>query len=96
MSSSGCPPPYYQYHRSYTLGGRVFGPESRDPWTLCWPLPACDPYARGIPRPGGANGLMTMDLLDPTWEDMIDDGLKEPAGAATALAEAQDAITLII
>jgi peroxiredoxin family protein len=45
---------------------------------------------------GVANGLMTMDLLDLTWEDMIDDGLKEPAGAATALAEAQDTITLII
>jgi peroxiredoxin family protein len=38
---------------------------------------------------------MTMDLLGLTREDMID-GLEEPAGAATALAEAQDAITLFI
>ena len=38
---------------------------------------------------------MTMDLLGLTRDDMID-GLEEPAGAATALAEAQDAITLFI
>jgi peroxiredoxin family protein len=38
---------------------------------------------------------MTMDLLGLRREDMID-GLDEPAGAATALAEAQDAITLFI
>jgi peroxiredoxin family protein len=38
---------------------------------------------------------MTMDLLGLTSEDMVD-GLDEPAGAATALAEAQDAITLFI
>jgi peroxiredoxin family protein len=38
---------------------------------------------------------MTMDLLGLTREDMID-GLETPAGAATALAEAQDAITLFI
>jgi peroxiredoxin family protein len=38
---------------------------------------------------------MTMDLLGLSREDMID-GLEEPAGAATALAEAQDAITLFI
>jgi peroxiredoxin family protein len=38
---------------------------------------------------------MTMDLLGLAREDMID-GLEEPAGAATALAEAQDAITLFI
>jgi peroxiredoxin family protein len=38
---------------------------------------------------------MTMDLLGLTCDDMID-GLEEPAGAATALAEAQDAITLFI
>ena len=38
---------------------------------------------------------MTMDLLGLTREDMID-GLEEPAGAANALAEAQDAITLFI
>jgi len=38
---------------------------------------------------------MTMDLLGLKREDMID-GLGEPAGAATALAEAQDAITLFI
>jgi peroxiredoxin family protein len=38
---------------------------------------------------------MTMDLLGLTREDMIE-GLEEPAGAATALAEAQDAITLFI
>jgi peroxiredoxin family protein len=38
---------------------------------------------------------MTMDLLGLTREDMID-GLEAPAGAATALAEAQDAITLFI
>jgi peroxiredoxin family protein len=38
---------------------------------------------------------MTMDLLGLTRDDMID-GLDEPAGAATALAEAQDAITLFI
>ena len=38
---------------------------------------------------------MTMDLLGLTRDDMID-GLEEPAGSATALAEAQDAITLFI
>jgi peroxiredoxin family protein len=38
---------------------------------------------------------MTMDLLGLTREDLID-GLEEPAGAATALAEAQGAITLFI
>jgi len=38
---------------------------------------------------------MTMDLLGLKREDLID-GLGEPAGAATALAEAQDAITLFI
>lgn len=38
---------------------------------------------------------MTMDLLGLKREDLID-GLEEPAGAATALAEAQDAITLFI
>ena len=38
---------------------------------------------------------MTMDLLSRTREDMID-RLEEPAGAATALAEAQNAITLFI
>jgi peroxiredoxin family protein len=38
---------------------------------------------------------MTMDMLGLSREDLID-GLEEPAGAATALAEAQDAITLFI
>ena len=38
---------------------------------------------------------MTMDLLGLTREDMID-GLEEPAGATTALAEAKDAMTLFI
>ena len=38
---------------------------------------------------------MTMDLLGLKREDLID-GVGEPAGAATALAEAQDAITLFI
>jgi peroxiredoxin family protein len=38
---------------------------------------------------------MTMDLLGLKREDLID-GLGEPAGAATALSEAQDAITLFI
>jgi len=38
---------------------------------------------------------MTMDLLGLDRSDLID-GLEEPAGAATALAEAQDAITLFI
>jgi peroxiredoxin family protein len=38
---------------------------------------------------------MTMDLLGLRREDMID-GLGEPAGATTMLAEAQDAITLFI
>ncbi|HUL85002.1 MAG TPA: DsrE/DsrF/DrsH-like family protein [Actinomycetota bacterium] len=38
---------------------------------------------------------MTMDLLGLAKEDLID-GLAEPAGAASALAEAQDAITLFI
>ncbi len=38
---------------------------------------------------------MTMDLLGLTKEDLID-GLEEPAGATTALLEAQDAVTLFI
>jgi peroxiredoxin family protein len=38
---------------------------------------------------------MTMDLLGLTREDLID-GLEEPAGATTALADAQGAITLFI
>jgi peroxiredoxin family protein len=38
---------------------------------------------------------MTMDLMGLTREDLID-GLDEPAGATTALLEAQDAITLFI
>jgi len=38
---------------------------------------------------------MTMDLLGLKREDLID-GLAEPAGAATALADAQGAITLFI
>jgi peroxiredoxin family protein len=38
---------------------------------------------------------MTMDLLGLTREDLID-GLDEPAGATTALLEAQDAVTLFI
>jgi peroxiredoxin family protein len=38
---------------------------------------------------------MTMDLLGLTKDDLID-GLAEPAGATTALAEAQDAVTLFI
>ena len=38
---------------------------------------------------------MTMDLLGLTREDLVD-GLEEPAGATTALAEAQGAITLFI
>lgn len=38
---------------------------------------------------------MTMDLLGLTRDDLID-GLEEPAGATTALAEAQGAITLFI
>jgi peroxiredoxin family protein len=38
---------------------------------------------------------MTMDLLGLTKEDLID-GLAEPAGATTALFEAQDAVTLFI
>jgi peroxiredoxin family protein len=38
---------------------------------------------------------MTMDLLGLSREDLID-GLDEPAGATTALLEAQDAITLFI
>jgi peroxiredoxin family protein len=38
---------------------------------------------------------MTMDMLGLSRDDLID-GLDEPAGAATALAEAQDAITLFI
>jgi hypothetical protein len=36
--------------------------------------------------------LMAMDLLGPTWEDMIE-GLKAPAGAALP-CEAQDAIPM--
>ena len=38
---------------------------------------------------------MTMDLLGLTREDLVD-GLEEPAGATTALARAQGAITLFI
>jgi peroxiredoxin family protein len=38
---------------------------------------------------------MTMDLMGLKREDLID-GLEEPAGATTALLEAQDAITLFI
>jgi peroxiredoxin family protein len=38
---------------------------------------------------------MTMDLMGLTREDLID-GLEAPAGATTALLEAQDAITLFI
>ena len=38
---------------------------------------------------------MTMDLLGLGREDLID-GLGEPAGATTALVEAQDAVTLFI
>ena len=38
---------------------------------------------------------MTMDLLGLKRENLID-GLEEPAGATTALLEAQDAITLFI
>jgi peroxiredoxin family protein len=38
---------------------------------------------------------MTMDLLGLTREDLIE-GLEEPAGATTALLEAQDATTLFI
>jgi peroxiredoxin family protein len=38
---------------------------------------------------------MTTDLLGLSREDLID-GLAEPAGATTALLEAQDAMTLII
>jgi peroxiredoxin family protein len=38
---------------------------------------------------------MTMDLLGLTKDDLID-GLEAPAGATTALAEAQDAVTLFI
>ena len=38
---------------------------------------------------------MTMDLLGLERDDLID-GLAEPAGAATALAQAQDALTLFI
>jgi peroxiredoxin family protein len=38
---------------------------------------------------------MTMDLLGLTKDDLID-GLEEPAGATTALLEAQDAVTLFI
>jgi peroxiredoxin family protein len=38
---------------------------------------------------------MTMDLLGLTKDDMID-GLQEPAGATTALAEASGATTLFI
>jgi peroxiredoxin family protein len=44
---------------------------------------------------GVVNGLMTMDLLGATARTLID-GLEEPAGAATALAEVKDAITLSI
>jgi peroxiredoxin family protein len=38
---------------------------------------------------------MTMDLMGLTREDLIE-GLEEPAGATTALLEAQDAVTLFI
>lgn len=38
---------------------------------------------------------MTMDLLGLEREDLIE-GLAEPAGATTALAEAQDAVTLFV
>ncbi len=38
---------------------------------------------------------MTMDLMGLTREDLIA-GLEEPAGATTALLEAQDAVTLFI
>jgi peroxiredoxin family protein len=38
---------------------------------------------------------MTMDLMGLAREDLID-GLEEPAGATSALLEAQDAITLFI
>jgi peroxiredoxin family protein len=38
---------------------------------------------------------MTMDLMGLTREDLIN-GLEEPAGATTALLEAQDAVTLFI
>jgi peroxiredoxin family protein len=38
---------------------------------------------------------MTMDMLGLHRDDLID-GLEEPAGATTALSEAQDAITLFI
>lgn len=38
---------------------------------------------------------MTMDMLGLRREDLID-GLDEPAGATTALLEAQDAVTLFI
>jgi peroxiredoxin family protein len=38
---------------------------------------------------------MTMDLLGLKREDLIE-GLEEPAGATTALADAQGAITLFI
>ena len=38
---------------------------------------------------------MTMDLMGVAREDLID-GLEEPAGATSALLEAQGAITLFI
>jgi peroxiredoxin family protein len=38
---------------------------------------------------------MTMDLLGLSRDDLIE-GIAEPAGATTALAEAQDAVTLFI
>jgi peroxiredoxin family protein len=38
---------------------------------------------------------MTMDLMGLTREDLVD-GIEDPAGATTALLEAQDAITLFI
>lgn len=38
---------------------------------------------------------MTMDLLGLSREDLVE-GLEEPAGATTALLEAQDAVTLFI
>jgi peroxiredoxin family protein len=44
---------------------------------------------------GVVNGLMTMDLLGATARILID-GLEDPVGAATALAEVKDAVTLFI
>jgi hypothetical protein len=47
-----------------------------------------DPNVLGV-----VNGLVTM--LSRSWEDRTG-GPEEPAGPGTVLAEAQDAITLII